>query len=833
MNVSQFKRCSIRSGSTALLLPVAIALFYVITIVGSSKALAQHADTLLVTSRTAFLGVGGTLQEPIALDDSGLILAFFQKRGLCALNIRDLSAEWLPTNPSLANMDYFFPAASDGGVVARLRSDLLGYCVEVDSKISVKVKTPTEIVHAYGYRQHYTPLLGETDWRLSHDLGETFFTIEPEQVRLVEYEDLILGDSTLLFESLTNRQMYAWLAASSPRLMVTPFTLNSSSTTRMSARSAPLTIYTIVRPERNSRLWQLATGLLGDTTLSVIDTLLVDGTKRGLRAHIVSNMWADSVFYADSAGWQCIVTPTGSYPVDCPIPVDEIRAEREWLYVFSYGSDSTRIAFTSRSQYPIWTTWSVHSDFRRQRHEIHPLAIELFGPHGFSMSRGSSNSTISSPMYPYPLALGAILSSLENLQQQRMLGTWVDESGLPMALDDFGRVLRREVTHPNKPTYVTYPGLLFDERTNVNMFIDDLDGTLPWFGIRTPTAWQIGGGADTLAHCGSVVRRLLSRGDVQDTVWRGLTTAFARVDAAKWCVANHDALWVRTGADTTHYDISSIRSASGLLPGYPSSITPLNSGARFLVSFYGTMRNDSDLVPKPYRQGGLAMVDGQGESTVVPLPAECGSYVYPVHRLADGTLLALTAQMREDSSESGRQKPTLTDLRYIRSTDGGASWTSSAPLFYTGSWVPCTGKIIDLGDGNLLGVMPSSMVVSTDGGRTWEFDERVPGSMRAIDIHLAGADLLVAAHDGLYRLNTITSVDGEQAPLRVRPDPVSMKRDAFRAHVSKLETATVYDLGGRVLCTSQDCESVDRMPLPLGSVVMVVSATERRMYHVE
>ncbi|HLP29650.1 MAG TPA: hypothetical protein VK147_13510, partial [Candidatus Didemnitutus sp.] len=63
--------------------------------------------------------------------------------------------------------------------------------------------------------------------------------------------------------------------------------------------------------------------------------------------------------------------------------------------------------------------------------------------------------------------------------------------------------------------------------------------------------------------------------------------------------------------------------------------------------------------------------------------------------------------------------------------------------------------------------------------------------------------------------------------------PVSMKRDAFRAHVSKLETATVYDLGGRVLCTSQDCESVDRMPLPLGSVVMVVSATERRMYHVE
>lgn len=832
MNVNQFKRCSIRSNSVVIFLSRALALYYVITIVSSTKALAQHADTLLVTSRTSVLVVGGTLHTPIALDDSGLIVAFLQKRGLCALNIRDISAEWIPTNPSLANMDYFFPAATDGGVVARLRSDLLGYCVEVDSKTSVKVKTPTEIMSPYGFYQLYTPLLGVPSSRLSLDLGQTFFTIEPEQVAFVQEQQIMLGDSTLMFESLTNRRKYVWLAASSPRLVVTPFKLNSSSTTRMSARSAPLTIYTIVRPDWNSRLWQLATGRIGDTTLTTIDSLMVDGTKRVLRPQIVSNMWADSVFYADSAGWQCIVTPTGSYPVACPIPVNEVRAEREWLYVFSHGADSTRIAFTSRSQYPNWTTWAVHSDFRRQRPIYNPLAIELFGPHGFSMSRANHNSTISSPKYPYPIAFGAILSSLDNLQQQRMLGTWTDESGLPMALDDYGRVLRREVTHPNKPTYVTYPGLLFDERTEVNMFIDDLDGILPWFGIRTPTSWQVGGG-DTLAHCGSVVRRLLSRGDVQDTVWRGLTTAFARVNAATWCVANHDALWVRAGADTTRYGISSLRSASGLLPGYPSSITPLNSGARFLVSFYGTMRTDSDFVPQPYRHGGLAMVDGQGEPTMVPLPAECGSYVYPMHRLADGTLMALTAQMREDSSGSERQSPILTNVRYVRSTDGGASWTASAPLFYTGPWVPCTGKIIDLGGGYLLGVMPSSMVVSTDGGHTWDFDERTPASMRAIDIHRAGDDLLVAAHDGLYRVNTITSVGAEHAPPRVRLHPVSMKRDAFRAHVSTLQAATVYDLGGRVLCSLQDCESIDRMPLPLGCVVMVVSATERRMYHVE
>ncbi len=832
MNVHQFKRCSVGSSSAVFLLPVAIALICVLTIVSGTKASAQHADTLLVTTRTSVFGVGGTLHAPIALDDSGLIVAFLLKRGLCTFNIRDISAEWIPTTPSLALMDYFYPAATDGGVVARLRSDELGYCVEVYSKTSVEVKTPNEIVSTSGFRQNYTPLLGRPDSRLSLDLGQTFFTIEPEQVGNVVERETTLGDSTLMFESLTNRRKYVWLASSSPRLVVTPFTLNSSSTTRMSARSAPLTIYTIVRPDLNSRLWHLATGLLGDTTLSVIDTLLVDGTKRGLRPQIVSNMWADSVFYVDSAGWQCIVTPTGSYPVDCPISVDEVRAEREWLYVFSYGADSTRVAFTSRSQYPKWTTWSVHSDFRRQRHEYHPLAVALFGPHGFSMSRANHYSTISSPLYPYPVAVGAMLSSLNNLQQQRILGTWVDSSGLPMALDDYGRVLRREVTHPNKPTYVTYPGLLFDERTSVNMFIDDPDGTLPWFGVRTPTSWQIGGN-DTLVHCGSIVRRLLSRGDVQDTVWRGLTTAFARVDSTKWCVANHDALWVRTGADTTRYDVSSVRSASGLLPGYPSSITPLNSGTRFLVSFYGTMRADSDLVPQPYRQGGLAMVDGKGEPIVVPLPAECGSYVYPVHRQADGTLLALTAQMREDSSMSGRQTPILTNVRYIRSTDQGATWTSSATLFYTGPWLPCTGKIIDLGGGYLLGVMPSTIVVSTDGGRTWNFDNLVPASMRAIDIQRSGNELLVAAHDGLYRLNTITSVDREQAPLRVRPDPVSMKRDAFRAHVSTLESATVYDLGGRVLCTSQDCESVDTMPLHLGSVVMVVSATERRLYHVE
>jgi hypothetical protein len=105
--------------------------------------------------------------------------------------------------------------------------------------------------------------------------------------------------------------------------------------------------------------------------------------------------------------------------------------------------------------------------------------------------------------------------------------------------------------------------------------------------------------------------------------------------------------------------------------------------------------------------------------------------------------------------------------------------------------------------------------------------------MRAIDIHLSGNNLLVAAHDGLYRINSVTSVDGETPALQLRREPVAMSRQSFRAHVSTLDAATVYDMGGRVLCTSQDCESIDRMPLPLGSVVMVVSTSERRMYYVE
>lgn len=808
-------------------------LFCITLLIASHSAIwAQFTDTLVKVARTSVFGKAGTTQDLIALGVGESIVVFIQKRGLCIVDLEDLTSRWLQTTPGLSDMDYFFPAASESGIVARLRSEPLGRCIRMDSRGSVFVQTPTESPDLYGYLQNYTPLLGFPQSRLSLDLGASFFETVPSTVALQSDSQLSLGDSTLMFESLTDRRTLVWLAKPSPRLLKTPFKLNSNSTTRMSARSAPLTIYTIVRPTRNSRQWNLAAGFLGDTTLAPIDTLSVNGMLRTLRPHIVSNMWADSVFYADSAGWQCILTPTGNYAVNCPIRVDEVRSEREWMYVFSYDADSIRVAFTSRSRYPQWTTWSLHSDFSRLRHEYHPFAIRLLGPLGVSLSRANHNSMISSPMHPYPLAFGAMLASLDNLQLQRMLCTWTDDSGLPMALDDYGRVLRREFNHPDKPTYVTYPGLLFDERTIINSFIDDPNSTLPWFGVRSPQPWQVGG-IDTLAHSGSVVRRLLSRGDVQDTVWRGFTTAFARIDASTWSVANHDALWVRTGADTVRHELAPLRTATGLLPGYPSSITPLGSASRLLLSFYGTTRSDSDFVPQPYRYGGIAVVEGSKEVRSVPLPAECGSYVYPVHRLGDGTLVALTAAMREDSADGARQTPILSDVRFARSTDGGASWTSSAPLFYSGPWIPCTGKVIDLGGGYVLGVMPGSVVVSSDGGRTWDFDERLPISVRAIDIHLAGNNLLVAAHDGLYRFNLITSVDGEAPALQPRREPLSMSRQSFRAHVSTLDAATVYDLGGRVLCTSQDCDTIDRMPLPPGSVVMVVSTSERRMYYVE
>lgn len=805
-----------------------------VLVILSIPSLSRSDDAVVRVARTYVKAgeVGGSVINPIALGDDESVVTFFQKRGLGFVSLNKLTTTWIPTTPSLVNMDFFYPSATSGGIVARLRSDVLGYCIVMKKDATVLIAEPREVTHPQGYVQNFTPLTGAFDSRLSDDLGQTFIETIPDSVVLRELAELILGDSTLMFESLTDGRKYVWLTDSSPRLLITPFKRNSNATTRMSARSAPITMYTIVRPTQTSRQWNLAIGTLGDTTLTRIDTLLVNGTHRTLRPHIVSNMWADSVFYADSAGWQCILTPTGNYSVECPIRVDEARSEREWLYVFSYDADSIRVAFTSRGQYPQWTTWSVHADFSRLRHEFHPFAIKLFGPHGISLSRANHNSIISAPIHPYPLAFGAILASLDNLQLQRMLCTWTDATGIPVTVDDHGRVLRRELNHPNKPTYVTYPGLLFDERTLVNAFNDDPNSTLPWFGVRTPQPWQVGG-TDTLAHSGSVVRRLLRRGDVQDTVWRGFTTAFARIDASTWSVANHDALWVRTGADTVRHELAPLRTATGLLPGYPSSITPLGGAGRLLLSFYGTMRSDSDFVPQPYRHGGLAVVDGRQEVRSVPLPAECGSYVYPVHRLSDGTLVALTAAMREDTADGERRTPQLTNVRYVRSTDGGASWTSSAPLFYSGEWLPCTGKVIDLGGGYVLGVMPGSVVVSTDGGRTWDFDERVPASMRAIDIHLAGNNLLVAAHDGLYQINGVTSVDGDAPLLPPRREPLAMSRQSFRAHVSTLDAAAVYDMGGRALCTSQDCESIDRMPLPLGSVVMVVSTSERRMYYVE
>ncbi len=799
-------------------------LFAIVDLYSQSEILAQIVKMSQFGSRGALLSID---QLPTA----DVCVVYHQKIGLFRFDVDALLAELLLESSPLSGMDHVVGSSYRRDSLVLLLGKPPQFLGIIHSQGTTLDIRDAYIDDVHALRCEGCPLERHLyNHDVSWDLGETWIPLSPDS--LVIESQFKPGDSVLSYWG-RDGYLYVLLPGEDNQAVVTGISrrvwsmLDIGNGRDNVAWDSFQSLWAIQRLQGGRR--NLLQADVGDTTHTTYDSLIVDGVYDRISPIALRKLWADSMLYVGQGGVGAVLRNEKLTTFPFPFVPQDVLVFRQTIYLLRYDQDSVRIALATRGTFPSFNVWSLHRDFERRKFTYTDLITAPLGSLGFVSHRGESFSFLCRPGEHYPLLLGAIYGDELEATKRSFINVWADGTSLPIAVDDLGRVCRIEGRREVK---VTYPALHFDNLVLPNDFNGHVERTLPWFGVRTPQPWQVGG-TDTLAHSGSVVRRLLRRGDVQDTVWRGFTTAFARIDASTWSVANHDALWVRTGADTMRHELAPLRTATGLLPGYPSSITPLGGTGRLLLSFYGTMRSDSDFVPQPYRHGGLAVVDGRQEVRSVPLPAECGSYVYPVHRLSDGTLVALTAAMREDTADGERRTPQLTNVRYVRSTDGGASWTSSAPLFYSGEWLPCTGKVIDLGGGYVLGVMPGSVVVSTDGGRTWDFDERVPASMRAIDIHLAGNNLLVAAHDGLYRINGVTSVDGDAPLLPPRREPLAMSRQSFRAHVSTLDAAAVYDMGGRVLCTSQDCESIDRMPLPLGSVVMVVSTSERRMYYVE
>lgn len=566
----------------------------------------------------------------------------------------------------------------------------------------------------------------------------------------------------------------------------------------------------------------------GDTALVAIDSMLIDGIRRRVRPDQLGRLWSDSILYQDRSGFVGMIVGDTMTTPSFPFVPQTFRVENEGAHLFRFDADSVRIAFTDRRRWPTWIQWSVHPDFQPEyRHTWRGQFPNrfLYGDLGVSLGRTTEpSSLVSSPAHPYPFELGCLVGQDTTFPgYQGMLVTWRDRQGRPMVVSDQGcvtRIVRQGFG------YVTHPMLFHDELKNLvsNMYLPSFRyGALPWFGVRRPQPWSTDDG-DTLVHPGKVVRRLHRSGDMLDTLSTTPAQAWCRLSADRWAHANHRAVTIvgPKGSTTlaTPYDTTRLK------PGYASSLTPLADGS-ILVSYYGAVRTDTTLSTKPYRRGGMVHLGTNGTATSVALPDDAGGYIYPVQRMNDGTLLALSATFTDDTVigiDENRQY--LDNVRVLRSTDDGATWRASSTLFYNGPWLPTTGRFLRTSATTILGLMPGSVIVSNDNGATWDFDSRFDISLSVSDFDISADTVLLATDKGLYRqVLTTTSVSGDK-PRPLSASGTTMSREAFQKFIAAHDDkAVVVDLLGRRI--------TDYLSLPSGTIVFIRTETGSTRVYIE
>jgi hypothetical protein len=755
---------------------------------------AQASDATLIRLYAVQSGFARSIKD-VRLPNSHMIVRFTQKRGLFWLDVRALTGRL--DNGGINEIplqDYFFAAASGPDVIAYVRSaDGFTLRIRPDYRVEYTGITYASRNPEMQDNAPYGP--DKSNLIYSPDLSQN--VLMPDSL---QYWSLgVRVDSSLFLANPKTFRVYCTYASSFPQIQATPMrpaTLDELVTDGTDW-------YGIVsRPARPRPTSHLVTFRLGELVTRDIDSLNVDGNRMLMRPVSMVRMWSDSIFYRDSSGFFAILKQGRLTTVDVPFVPDRIKAQQEGVFLFQRSTDSIRIAFTDRGTWPRWRQWSCHIDFV---HFANPIRdpFTLFSELGSAFPRTYEQSALlSSPSHPYPFELGCLAAQdTAFIDLQRMLVTWRGTDGVPMVVSDQGCMTR--IVRPGFG-YVTHPLLLHDDmgsRVDQMRAPVNSNGTLPWTGIRRPHSWRTVED-DTLVHTGAVVRRLHRSGDMLDTLATTAAQAWCRLDADRWAHANHRAVTIvgPTGATTltVPYDTTTLR------PGYASSLTPLLDGS-LLVSYYGAVRTDSTLKAQPFRRGGMVRLRSDGTTASVALPSEAGGYVYPVHRMDDGTLLAMSATFFDDTVMGADQnQQRLGNVRVLRSTDDGTTWRASSPLFYNGSWVPTTGRFLRTGPQTILGVMPTTIIVSTDNGTTWDFDERFDASLSVCDIDITADTMLLATQKGLYQyVMTPTSVpDGEAGPLA--RSARTMSREGFLAMMQEQGDGTiVVDLLGRRITDMQ------------------------------
>lgn len=519
-------------------------------------------------------------------------------------------------------------------------------------------------------------------------------------------------------------------------------------------------------------------GKIGDTTMQKIDTLFVNSIPVKPQPAYIETLKNGTILYADRTGWygvlngRIILNQTffqfGS-PDRVDQPTDNI------VYWSTRVGDSTVVYQIRLDNKPVVRTFRLHHDYGGK----YRLLVEKnFGHPGFQSGRNTYSQYLFdvSDTVPVVIATESLLAKIDFLTaSRRMLYAWRNASGAVHLINDLGDAIE---SGQNGVGYVTHPYVVLNEtRMMESGFAFSPTSNYYWReeGCQPPAVMDttlVFGGPDAL-------REFTTDGRLLRTLLKAPTTFTSVIDDSVVVSGRQNIIRFHRGSaiDTVLFYKPASTQADTI--GFSSGVARAADGS-LVMSVFGTQRLTFETeLPREYRWGGIMRSTTDGTTwTPVDMPNVTGRYVFPLVRTSANTLLAVCMRMVEDTTltNPGNTEPDQSwydadNVGIIRSADNGETWSQVHTVFYRGPYSVTAGTITEYEKGRFVAATLGGILLSTDDGRTWSVDERLPGNSIPSSVTVDNGAFIVAASDGVYRLDVPTSV--ADASTRASTTPIS------------------------------------------------------------
>ncbi|HLP29273.1 MAG TPA: sialidase family protein [Candidatus Didemnitutus sp.] len=588
---------------------------------------------------------------------------------------------------------------------------------------------------------------------------------------------------------------------SGARLMLSPVRQGGSPTTAAVVGGDTL-LWLVARDGKQ----KLSIGKLGDTSSSVIDTIQINGIRRALRPERVFQLGRDRCLYLDVGGWTAIRGTSGWEAGSWSVSEGRIRNYNTFQdgRGIVYLQDRNRIATTL---YRLDLREGLDVDSMLLPLGVQSTGLPVTNPSllhmGVLLSDAETNQHLAVWDDKKVYALGSLVRELDVMPWNRMLHAWKPPmSGMLFTITELEQIVQPDT----RGRGVVVRGNVFrrdDLEYPQGASVSNPDRHYREWGLSVPAQTS-----DGVMIPGQVVRQFDHTFSIADTIYHGPTSFASVLDKDVFATGWKNVLRIHRDAvvDTFHVNVPVTAIADSM--GYPTAMTMCTDGS-LVASFQGTWRVDSSTGGmRRYRWGGLLRSTNGGQIwKVVEMPDSVKTYVPYIMRTREGTLLATTMRMVEDSTPSNSNETqlpySLDGITIIRSSDCGATWNEVLTPFYSGLWKATAANVVESSNGQLVAALTPGLFVSTDDGKSWRLDERLSALVVPISVSISNDnELLVAAHDGVYSVDLTTSLHSERELSDVvKTDShriVPLRSFATIVNDPLIENVWLYDIHGRM-----------------------------------